>query len=240
MDKKEILRLCDFMQLAEIESIDWMLAGSNHVFVINMEYGGREIKSVYKPRNGEAPLWDFPDGTLYMREYATFLLSMEIGWYFVPPTIVRQGLYGIGSMQYMVEIPKRTGQFGDVAIAISELKKIVIFDYLVNNADRKISHLLKDKYDRFWLVDHGLTFNAVPKLRTVFWDFAGQNIPKQLIADVKALRDKLKKGGDFREKLLQLLDKEEIEALDFRINQLLKKAIFPHPDSPWSVPFPWY
>jgi len=143
-------------------------------------------------------------------------------------------------MQYMVDIPKRTRVSGDVTIAISELKKIVIFDYLVNNADRKISHLLKDKHGSFWLVDHGLTFNAVPKLRTVFWDFAGQKIPKQLIADVKALRDKVKKGGDFREELLQLLDQEEIEALDIRISQILNKAVFPSPASPWSVPFPWY
>ncbi|UCD09593.1 MAG: hypothetical protein JSU79_02835 [Dehalococcoidales bacterium] len=240
MEKSEILRLCDFMQLAEADNIDWMLAGSNHVFVVTMVHDGREVKSIYKPRNGEAPLWDFPDGTLYKREYAAFLISMEIGWYFIPPTIVRQGPYGIGSMQYMVEIPKRTRNFGDITIATLELKKIVVFDYLVNNADRKVSHLLKDKSDRIWIVDHGLTFNAVPKLRTVFWDFAGQKIPRQLIADVQILRDKLKQGGDLRDKLLRLLDKEEIEALDIRISQVIKDPEYPYPDSPWSVPYPWY
>ena len=240
MDKVELINLCNFMQAAEIESCDWLLAGSNHVFVVRMVHNGREVQSIYKPRKGETPLWDFPDGTLYKREYATFLISLEIGWYFVPPTIIRQGPYGIGSMQYMVEIPKRTRVFSDRIVDVSELKKVVLFDYLVNNADRKISHLLKDRNDRLWIVDHGLTFNAVPKLRTVFWDYAGQKIPKQMVADVKALRDKLRKSGDLRNNLLQLLDKDEIEALDIRIRQILDETVFPYPTSPWSVPFPWY
>ncbi|UCC16374.1 MAG: hypothetical protein JSU58_08390, partial [Dehalococcoidales bacterium] len=219
---------------------DWMLAGSNQVIVVKMILDKRVILSIYKPRKGEVPLWDFPDGTLYKREYAAFLVSLEMGWYFIPPTIIRQGPYGIGSMQYMVEIPKGTRNFSDRKIDVSEFKKIVLFDYLVNNADRKISHLLIDRNDRLWIVDHGLTFNAVPKLRTVFWEFAGQKIPDVQLADIKTLRDKMKKGGELRAKLLKLLDKEEIEALDFRIRQILRKAEFPYPTSPWSVPFPWY
>lgn len=228
------------MELAEIESCDWMFAGSNQVFVVEMVHDQREIQSIYKPRKGEAPLWDFPDGTLYKREYTTFLVSLEMGWYFVPPTIIRQGPFGIGSMQYMVEIPKGTRGFIDRMVDVSELKKIVLFDYLVNNADRKISHLLTDRNDRLWIVDHGLTFNSAPKLRTVFWDFAGQKIPKEMLADVKILRDKLKQGGYLRDKLHQLLYKEEILALDYRIRHILKEAVFPHPTSPWSVPYPWY
>ncbi len=110
----------------------------------------------------------------------------------------------------------------------------------MNNADRKISHLLTDKYDQLWIVDHGLTFNSVPKLRTVFWDYAGQKIPAELVADVRTLHDKLSRGGNLQESLFRLLDEEEIEALDFRIRQILKKSIFPHPTSPWSVPYPWY
>jgi hypothetical protein len=240
MDKLELLRLSDFMQQAEIESCDWLMAGSNRVFVVKMVLNGQEVKSIYKPRKGEAPLWDFPDGTLYKREYAAFLVSLEMGWYFVPPTIIRQGPYGIGSMQYRVEISKGTRGSIDRIVDVSVLKKIVLFDYLVNNADRKISHLLKDTDDRLWIVDHGLTFNSVPKLRTVFWDYAGQKIPEEMVADVQTLRGKLKRGGDLRHKLIQLLDKEEIEALDFRVRQILEEAAFPSPTSRWSVPYPWY
>ena len=228
------------MQMADIKNCDWLLAGSNQVFVVRMEINGKEFNSIYKPRKGEAPLWDFPDGTLFKREYAAFLLSIEIGWYFVPPTIIRDGPFGIGSMQHMVEIQKGTRNYSRRLISNSELKKIILFDYLVNNADRKISHLLTDKYDQLWIVDHGLTFNSVPKLRTVFWDYAGKKIPRELIDQVRVLRDKLKHDGSFKTLLLRLLDKEEIEALDFRIRQILKNTIFPHPASPWSVPYPWY
>ena len=240
MDKVELLQLCDFMQRAEIESCDWLMAGSNRVFVVQMTLNGQRLKSIYKPRKGEAPLWDFPDGTLYKREYAAFLLSLEMGWHFVPPTIVRRGPYGIGSMQYRIEIPKGTRGFIDRIVDVSLLKKIVLFDYLANNADRKISHLLQDTDNRLWVVDHGLTFNSSPKLRTVFWDFSGQKIPKEMIGDVQILRSKLKQGEDFRDKLFQLLDEEEIGALDYRIRQILKKAVFPNPTSRWSVPYPWY
>ena len=240
MDKTELLKVCELMRMADIKSCDWLLAGSNQVFVLKMFVNGKEFKSIYKPRNGEAPLWDFPDGTLYKREYAAFVLSLEIGWYLVPPTIIREGPFGIGSMQYMVEIEKGTRNYSRRLTSNSDLKKIILFDYLVNNADRKVSHLLTDKYDQLWIVDHGLTFNADPKLRTVFWDYAGQKIPKQLITDIRNLRDKMKRGGTLQESLLRLLDKEEMEALDFRIRQILKKMIFPRPTSPWSVPYPWY
>ena len=240
MDKAELVQICDYMQHAEVKSCDWLLAGSNYVFVVKMLAEGRELQSIYKPRKGEAPLWDFPDGTLYKREYAAFLVSLEIGWHFVPPTIIRKGPHGIGSMQYMVEIPDGKGDVDNIIVDVSELKKIILFDYLVNNADRKISHLLVDRDEKLWIVDHGLTFNSEPKLRTVFWDYAGQTIPKEMIADVKILRNKLKQGGELRRKLLQLLDKEEVEAFDKRISKILRAPVFPHPTSRWSVPFPWY
>jgi hypothetical protein len=240
MDKTELLQLCEFMQQAEIESCDWLMAGTNRVFVVRMVLDGREVESIYKPRKGEAPLWDFPDGTLYKREYAAFLLSLEMGWYFVPPTIIRQGPYGIGSIQYKVEIPKGTRGFIDRIVDASVLKKVVLFDYLVNNADRKISHLLKDTDDQLWIVDHGLTFNSVPKLRTVFWDFSGQEIPEKMVADVQTLHGKLIQDVDLQDELIQLLDEEEIKALDFRIRHIIKEAVFPNPTSRWSMPYPWY
>ncbi len=240
MDKTELLQVCKVMQQAEIESCDWLRAGSNHVFVVEMVLDGHEIKSIYKPRRGEAPLWDFPDGTLYKREYAAFLVSLEMGWYFVPSTIIRQGPHGVGSMQYMVEIPKGTRDFSKRKVDATEIKKIVLFDYLVNNADRKIGHLLIDTNGQLWIVDHGLTFNSVPKLRTVFWDFAGQKIPEKLLADVKILQSKLKKGSDLRNNLLRLLENNEVEALDLRVKLILNEGKFPHPTSRWSVPYPWY
>ncbi len=124
MDKTELLQVCELMQKADIKSCDWLLAGSNQVFVVRMVIDGKEFKSIYKPRKGEAPLWDFPDGTLYKREYAAFLFSIEIGWYFVPPTIIREGPFGIGSMQHMVEIQKGTRNYSRRLISNAELKKL--------------------------------------------------------------------------------------------------------------------
>ena len=120
------------------------------------------------------------------------------------------------------------------------MKKVALFDYLINNADRKLSHFLPDKDGRLWLVDHGLTFNAVPKLRTILWDFSGQPVPDELLVDVRALQDKLKPDKPLRQSLGQLLDESEIKALESRINAILEKPAFVHPGPHRSVPWPWY
>ncbi len=216
-----------------------MFSGSNYVFLATMINNGTEFKAIYKPRKGEAPLWDFPDGTLYKREYAAFIVSQALEWHLIPPTIIRDGPYGIGSMQWFVDTMKKTRQYAQITRDLSILKQVALFDYLTNNADRKAGHFLESTDDRLWIVDHGLTFNTVPKLRTVLWDFADQTIPGKMIENVKKLRDKLGRGKQLRKDLLRLLEEAELEALEFRIQRTIEKPVFAYPESHRSVPWPW-
>lgn len=213
--------------------------GSNYVFLVTMVREETGIKAIYKPRQGEIPLWDFPDGTLYKREYAAFIMSQALEWHFIPPTVIRDGPHGIGSMQWFVDSKNGPGhclQIKDISI----LKRVALFDYLVNNADRKAGHFLEGQDGRLWLVDHGLTFNATPKLRTVLWDFSGETVPDELLADVRVLQSKLKQEKHLRDILRRLLEEPEVKALELRIKTIIEKPVFVHPGPHRSVPWPWY
>jgi len=234
-----ISRACNLLRQAEIKGCDLLFSGSNYVFLAAMVKGETEIKAIYKPRRGETPLWDFPDGTLYKREYASFLVSQALEWYLIPPTVIRDGPFGIGSVQWFVDTVSGTRHYTQIKSDPSILKQVALFDYLVNNADRKAGHFLEDKGGRLWVVDHGLTFNTVPKLRTVLWDFSGQKVPRNLVADVRELRDKLKSEKQLREALLRLLEEAEVEALESRIKRIIEKPVFTYPESRRSVPWPW-
>jgi hypothetical protein len=239
MDAAAISEACDLLTQAKVRNCDLISSGSNYVFLATMIMESVEVKAIYKPRQGETPLWDFPDGTLYKREFAAFMVSQALEWRLIPPTVIRDGPYGIGSMQWFVDAKNDTGPYLQIKDD-SILKQVALFDYLVNNADRKLGHFLQGKDGRVWLVDHGLTFNAAPKLRTVLWDFAGQTVPEELVADVRVLRDKLKPGKPLRESLRQLLDEAEIEAVEFRIKTIIEKPEFVHPGPHRSVPWPWF
>jgi hypothetical protein len=235
-----IEEVCRFLETAEITACDLLLRGSNHVFVVKLVKGGKAATAVYKPRRGEAPLWDFPDGSLYKREYAAFLLSGALAWSLVPPTVVRDGPWGIGSVQWFVSVTRAFNFESRTGTDLFRLKQVAAFDHLVNNADRKAGHFLEGSDGHLWVVDHGLTFNAEPKLRTVLWDFAGQPVPKELVADIAALRRKLGPGSPLRNALERWIDRSEIAALEARINKLIAKPVFTHPRSRWSVPWPWW
>ncbi|MBI4180441.1 MAG: SCO1664 family protein [Chloroflexi bacterium] len=199
----------------------------------------RETKAVYKPCQGETHLYDFPDGTLYKREYAAFLMSQALEWYLIPPTVIRSGPFGIGTIQWFVDTRNRANYDSVISKDLSRLKQVALFDYLVNNADRKAGHFLEGQDGRLWVVDHGLTFNTEPKLRTVLWDFSGQSIPEKLTSDVKSLQQKLKRGKPLSEMLHQLLEMPEVEALEQRIERIIENPVFSHPESYRSVPWPW-
>jgi hypothetical protein len=237
-DAASISRACNFLAQAKVTNCDLLSNGSNYVFLVTMVKEEAEGKAIYKPRQGETPLWDFPDGTLYKREYAAFLVSQALEWRLIPPTIIRDGPYGIGSFQWFVDTKSGKGPYLEIK-DISILKRVALFDYLVNNADRKAGHFLPGKDGRLWLVDHGLTFNAVPKLRTVLWDFAGETIPDELLADVRALQHKLKQKRQLRDALRRLLEESEVEALEFRINTVIEKPVFVLPGPHRNVPWPW-
>ena len=238
-DVAAIIQACNLLEQAEVKSCDLLFSGSNYVFISTMVKDGTEIKVIYKPRRGETPLWDFPDGTLYKREYAAFLVSQALEWYLIPPTVIRGGPFGIGSMQWFVDTVSRVRHYSQITRDLSVLKQVALFDYLVNNADRKAGHFLEDKDGQLWVVDHGLTFNTVPKLRTVLWDFSGQTVPKKLLVDVKVLREKLKRVKPLREALYRLLAVSEVEALEFRLKKIIDNPVFPYPESHRSVPWPW-
>ncbi len=232
-------RICCVLRRGEITSCESLYAGSNHVFLIELINEGKMIRGVYKPRRGETPLYDFPDGTLYKREYAAFLVSQALEWCLVPPTVIRSGPHGIGSVQQFVDTGNRVAYDSLRARYLSRLKQAALFDYLVNNGDRKVDHCLEGQDGRLWFVDHGLTFNAMPKLRTVIWDFSGQSVPGKLVSDVMALQQKLRRVEPLKEALYQLLAVSEVEALDFRLKRIIDDPVFPHPEARWGVSWPW-
>ena len=231
-------RTCRLLEQGEITACQWLPNGSNHVFLVTIIKQGETIKAIYKPRRAETPLWDFPDGTLYKREYGSFLLSQALEWFLVPPTIVRSGPEGIGSMQWFINTKDGVDYWALKTRYLSALQQVALFDYLVNNADRKAGHCLEGQDGRLWIVDHGLTFNAVLKLRTVIGDFPGQPIPDELVADVIALRQKLKEIKPFRETLFRLLDAVEFDALEKRIRNIIDNPAFSYLESRRSMPWP--
>ena len=150
---------------------------SNYTFVVELELDGRQAHGVYKPRSGEAPLWDFPIGTLHHRECAAYELGKALGWGLIPPTVEREGEAGEGSLQLFVSHGPDSNFFTFRDGREEECLRLAVFDLIANNADRKGGHCFIGPDDRVWAVDNGLTFNAAHKLRTVIWDFAGSPVP---------------------------------------------------------------
>lgn len=211
--------------------------GSNYSFILSLgERRGPRCLGVYKPRRGEAPLWDFPDGTLYRREMAAFLVSQAIGWRFIPPTVVRDGPYGIGSVQFYVA-PEDGGSFFHFRRQHrSELQMITLFDHVVNNADRKPSHLIRDQEGRVWGIDHGLTFHEDWKLRTVIFDFCDQPISPELLGTLRAFRSDSARVVALRSQLASLITPREIDVFLERLDFMVARGRFPDLDPYANVP----
>ncbi len=231
----DILPLLEEGEINLIGLVSW---GSNYTFLTDVCYQGREAQAIYKPQRGERPLWDFADGTLCLRERAAFLLSEALGWSIVPPTVLRQGPHGWGSVQlFMDHIPDQhyftfEGRFPD------QLQQIALFDVLANNADRKGGHVLLDSSDRLWAIDHGICFHADYKLRTVIWEFAGRQIPDWLQVDLENLDRRLVQAESYPvADLAQVLSAGEFRALRRRLRRLLRQPLFPEPGP--GRPYPW-
>ena len=199
--------------------------------------------AVYKPRRGEQPLWDFPDGTLHRREVAAYQVSRVLGWDQVPTTVLREDApFGPGSLQrYVAHDPEAhyfTVREADDPVLVQQLAAMVVFDDLIENADRKAGHVLfaADAVPpKLWLVDHGVTFHTEPKLRTVAWERAGEPIPGPLLADLDRLREGL--AGELSARLGTLLSAAEVAALEDRVTGVLARRTFPAPRVP--NPYPW-
>jgi hypothetical protein len=236
-DRSDIL---DILREARVDEEAMLAAGSNYVFLLKMDHDvAGEGYAVYKPQRGEAPLHDFPTGTLYQREYAAYLVSEALDWHLVPPTIVREeGLeLGLGVLQlFVVHDPSR--HFFNLRDGREdEMQRIAVFDWLVNNADRKGGHCLLDASERMWCIDHGITFHSEDKLRTVIWDFQGIPIPEHLLDDVRHFAEMLQEGTEIHAELSELLLPHEMVRLIERAAEIDERRVFPLP--PPYRPYPW-
>jgi uncharacterized repeat protein (TIGR03843 family) len=212
---------------------------SNYTFLAEVSDGDGTVLAVYKPRQGEAPLWDFPDGTLCRREVAAYLVAEELGWPRVPPTVLRDGPHGEGAVQLFISAEPNAHYFtlqGDPRFRDSFLR-IAAFDVVAGNGDRKAGHCLLGADGELWAVDHGLCFNVRPVLRTVIWEFAGQPVPAEVLDDVGRLGEALRDGPVLRD-LEGLLDPQEIEAAAERAASLVRSGLYPEPGPGRSVPWP--
>jgi hypothetical protein len=202
--------------------------GSNYTFLVNLTHNGQELPAVYKPQKGEQPLWDFPENTLAGREVAAYLVSQTLGWELVPYTIFREdGPFGPGSLQHYIDYNPNYHYFNFKPEDKACLRTVALFDHLINNADRKGSHVFFEKRTRhLFAIDHGLCFNVDDKLRTVIWDFAGEPIAPEYLAALERLTEP---PASLVTGLLRYLNAEEVTALANRAEALVETRRFPQP-----------
>jgi uncharacterized repeat protein (TIGR03843 family) len=228
------------LENGEIELKGQFTRGFNYTFLVNVCYAETEIQAVYKPGRGEQPLWDFPTNSLAGREVCAYYVSQALGLGLVPFTLLRDGPLGPGSVQQYIDYNPDYHYFNFKTAERERLRPVVLFDLLVNNADRKGSHILIQKHThKLFLIDHGLCFHAEDKLRTVVWDFAGQPIPADLLALVSSFLASLKHPGDLPTRLGLYLSPEELAALQDRAERLLTTGRFPlPPEDRRAFPYP--
>ena len=222
------------LERGEVEVLGRLPWSSNRTFLVMCRLGGEEVAAVYKPGRGERHLWDFPE-CLYRREVAAYRLSELLGWHVVPETIEREDApFGPGSLQRFV--PADFSEHHFTLVEEDEhhdrLRTICAFDVVANNADRKSGHCLLGEDGTIWAIDNGLCFHREPKLRTVIWEFAGEPVPDDLLADLAAL------GHGLDDALGALLSPGEVEAVRRRARALVEHGRFPVPD-PDTHHYPW-
>ncbi|MDN5794663.1 MAG: SCO1664 family protein [Intrasporangium sp.] len=251
---------------ADLEVVGRVAQSSNRALLCRLAGTGHHV--IYKPIRGERPLWDFPDGTLAGREVAAHLVSRLGGWDLVPPTILREGPLGPGSVQLWIGDPfdpvddetvvsvvpagrvpagwlevfdgeTTTGQqVAVVHVDLPEVRSLAVLDAVLNNSDRKGSHCLRDDTGRLWAIDHGVCFHTEPKLRTVLWGWAGEPIPDGDLQRLARLEDALHLEA-LATALGILLPADDVLALGRRTRGLLRSRRHPQPSGGWpSVPWP--
>ncbi|MCL6648629.1 MAG: SCO1664 family protein [Chloroflexi bacterium] len=222
MDESTTLGTAEFVRW---QPLPW---GSNGVWLVELALAGAPAgRAVYKPRADEVPLWDFPDGTLYRREYAAYLTCRALGWEFIPPTVIRTGPLGVGSLQRYIEHDPRTSYACFRQASDDQLQRIALFDYLTNNADRKAAHFLADANGRLWAIDHGLTFHTEPKQRTVLAAFFGRPLPPALLDPLRHWRATSAATRQLRQALADLLCCHEVEQFFHRLDRVLASGTIP-------------
>ncbi len=218
----------------EIEVLGRMPWSSNATYLVTVRHDDVEARAIYKPGRGERPLWDFPSG-LYRREVAAYELSEAMGLHLVPTTVLRDGPFGEGSVQWFVGADFREHYFSMHEARPDlhdQFRAMAVFDYVANNTDRKSGHCLLDSNHRIWGIDNGLCFSVDFKLRTVIWEFGGEPIPEHLVRAVEPLRDRVPLS------VAALLDDDEIEAISERATELLADGVLPIDHSGRRYPWP--
>lgn len=236
--------------------------GSNYVFVVRLTDPAKydtdqaedesyvvdesaSIWGIYKPQAGERPLRDFPGGTLHNRERAAYLVSRELGWPRIPPTVIRSGPHGEGSVQLFIDgatAPEEDDEpenyFSLRDDRLDDFRDMAMFDVLVHNADRKGGSCILDQEGRLWAIDHGLTFNQMARRRTVMFEFNGTPYPGKLLANVEALLGGIEANDDIGSALTNLLSPGEIEDLVTRGSEMIALGHYPVLDPDINVPWP--
>jgi uncharacterized repeat protein (TIGR03843 family) len=225
------------LESADLEVVGRMRYSSNATFLVEAKIDGVELAAIYKPRRGERPLWDFRQGTLCQREVAAFELSDALGWDIVPLTILRDGPLGVGAVQRFVDHDPDEHFFTLRDEHEDRFREFACYDVLVNNTDRKGGHCLHDQVNDVIVgIDHGLTFHEDWKLRTVIWDFAGEQLPPAAADDVCRVVADLGSGA-LGARLGALLDPDELDAVVRRAQGMLDRGL-PLPDDWHSTPWP--
>ena len=258
----------------ELTVIGRIRSASNATFLCEAHLGERQAHCVYKPIAGEAPLWDFPHGTLAGRELSAYLVSDALGWNIVPYTIIRDGPAGRGMLQQWVDQPGSSlGEVGDepasgpdlvdllpaghippgylpvlqaydyagdeVTLVHADdirLRRMAVFDVLINNADRKGGHILCGVDGQVYGVDHGVSLHVEDKLRTVLWGWSGKPVDDETLETVARLRDQLR--GELGDQLCAHITSREVDALHARAVALLNNPVMPIPDRRRPIPWP--
>ncbi|MFI9258163.1 SCO1664 family protein [Streptomyces sioyaensis] len=242
---------------------------SNAVLYCTVAYDGTSAACVYKPVAGERPLWDFPDGTLAQREVAAYEISRACGWDLIPPTVLRDGPYGTGMVQEWIEPPESADEVPELLALVEDeepapgwkavgfaqtgegrtallvhaddprLRRLAVLDAVINNGDRKGGHLLPGAGGEFFAIDHGVTFHAEDKLRTLLWGWAGEPLTEDALAALRELDTALADGRPLAARLAELITEGETAALRARVAGLLRSGRHPEPSGDWpAIPWP--
>jgi uncharacterized repeat protein (TIGR03843 family) len=229
----------------EIEVVGRILGSSNHALLVTVTLPcpdpgepPRVLHAIHKPRIGERPLDDFPDGTLGHRELAAYLISEAMGWSIVPPTVIREGPFGEGMLQAYIEPDPDVDVIAWINEDEGRLRRMAVFDAAVNNTDRKGGHILPVEGGRHvYGVDHGVCFSVTPKLRTVLWAWRGTPFEPDEVDGLDRLRAAL--AGELAVDLRPLLSRAELRATIRRADALLDARRFPYPSPAWpAIPWP--
>lgn len=235
LDREWVRHSQEIAAEGDLEITGRLVDASNATLFGTVTLGEESFQVIYKPVAGERPLWDFPDGTLADREYAAYLLSNVTGFDLVPPTLLRVGPAGFGMVQRWIDIDESIELAQFFANDFPALRELAIFDAIINNTDRKIGHLLPAGDGHLFACDHGVTFHEEDKLRTVLWQWAGDDLTDD---EISRLQEIARVVSEKTELFSPHITSREFFALKGRISKLIDQAKMPSPSEDWP-PIPW-